>query len=127
MKLHLNNQDGNRITTYGSNAVTINTDTYSSSLLVLPDRLVTDWQVSGVGGITAAVLEQAAAHASEGMIVLLGGGDTSPPITPEWHVPFTARNAALEIMSLPAACRTYNFLSADGRLVMAALVLEDGE
>lgn len=124
MKLHLNNQDGNRITTYRDNTVTINGKAHDSSLLVLPDQLITDWQVAGVQGINTAALEQAAAHSSEGMIVLLGGGEKSPPINPAWHAPFAARNAVLEIMSLPAACRTYNFLSADGRLVMAALVLE---
>ena len=125
MKLHLNSQEGNRITACRGGAVQINDQPHSGSLLVLPDRLITGWAVRGAAGISADALDFAAAEATEGMVVLLGAGEKSPPINPEWQAPFAARKAVLEIMSLPAACRTYNFLSADGRLVMAALVLGD--
>lgn len=123
MKLHLNSQDGNQITACHGNTVYINKEPHTESLLVLPERLITGWAVNGVAEINAEVLEQAAIEASQGMVVLLGCGEKSPPINPEWQAPFSTRKAVLEIMSLPAACRTYNFLNADGRLVMAALVL----
>lgn len=122
MKLHLSNHEGNRITACRDNTVYINGEAHAKSLLVLSDKLVTGWN-TGSGDITPELLEQAAAHSSAGMVVLLGKGEKSPPITPQWQPPFAKRQAALEIMSLPAACRTYNFLCADGRLVMAALVL----
>ena len=124
MKLHLASQDGNTINACRNNTVYVNGDAYRHSLLVMSGRLITDWQVAGERHITEAALQQAAEHSSEGMVVLLGAGDKSPPINPHWQTPFAARGAVLEIMSLAAACRTYNFLNADGRLVMAALVLE---
>jgi uncharacterized protein len=35
-----------------------------------------------------------------------------------------ARNIGLETMDLQAACRTYNVLMAEGRKVVAALLIE---
>ena len=124
MKLHLTPGAGNAITACRDNTVYINDTLYSDSLIVLPEQLITDWQVRGSAAITPAALEQAAEHCCPGMVVLLGAGDKSPPINPSWQAVFSKQQAALEIMSLAAACRTFNFLNADGRAVMAALVLE---
>ena len=37
-----------------------------------------------------------------------------------------ARRIGLETMDTQAACRTYNILAGEGRLVVAALLIEDG-
>ncbi|MCH9757493.1 MAG: hypothetical protein K0U19_00085 [Proteobacteria bacterium] len=124
MKMHLTNSAGNRITACRDNTVYINGDAHSTSLIIRPDSLITAWQPVGIDNITLAQLEAAAEYSSQGMIVLLGGGAKSPPIQPQWQAPFINKGATLDIMSLSAACRTYNFLNADGRLVMALLVLE---
>lgn len=122
MKLHLTRGEGNLINAHHPDRLTINGETHTRSLIVLPHRLITDWRATAAH-LTPEALHQAAEHATRGMVVLLGAGTASPPITPRWQAPFAARGAVLEIMSLPAACRTYNFLTADGRAVMAALAL----
>ena len=41
-----------------------------------------------------------------------------------WLAPLTAKRIGVETMGTPAACRTYNVLSQEGRPVLAALLVE---
>lgn len=41
----------------------------------------------------------------------------------EWLAVFAKIGASLEVMSLPAACRTYNILLGDGRTAVAVLLI----
>lgn len=78
---------------------------------------------SDIAGPSDAALEAIAALSPAPEVFLLGAGEHSPDRRMEWLAPFAARGASLEIMSLPAACRTYNILHADGRAVAAILLL----
>lgn len=121
MKLHLNKADGYVINACATGAVVINGESYTRSLIVSPDSLIENWTATETA-LTAEHLEEAAALAEAGTVVLLGVGEKQPPILPAWHAPFIRRQAVLEAMSLRAACRTYNILHGDGRTVVAALV-----
>ncbi len=111
----------NTFTGYGPGFVTINGTRYATSLVVLPQRLVTDWTAT-----TFAALEPAhfAALASLGAdIVLLGTGDAIRFPHPETVRALIDARIGLEVMDVQAACRTYNILMAEERKVAAALLL----
>lgn len=123
MKLHPANTAGLKLfTAYGEAYVEVNQTRHEKNLIVLPERVVTEW--------TAARFETLAVNDLEPLrhlgcqIILLGTGKRLrfPPAA--WLKPFAEAGIGIEIMDLPAACRTYNILAAEGRQVAAALLFD---
>lgn len=122
MKFHLADAAGlNQITAYGSDYVRVNDTVYRESLVVLPERLITDWPPSRFDGLEAAHFEMLAALDQE--IVLLGTGERLEFPHPRLTAALARARVGLEVMDNGAACRTYNVLVAEGRKVAAALLL----
>ena len=126
MKLHLTSAAGNNlITGYqlhdNERWIGINQQRHTHSLVVLPNLLVEDWQASDMQSLTAAHFEKIAELKPE--VVLLGTGDKHHFIHPRLTQVLTAMGVGVECMDTAAACRTYNILMAEGRLVAAALII----
>ena len=123
MKLHPANTAGlNLFTAYGEAYVEVNQARHEKNLIVLPERVVTEWTAASFATLAASDLE--ALHHLGCQIILLGTGGhlRFPPAA--WLKPFAEAGIGLEIMDLPAACRTYNILAAEGRQVAAALLFD---
>jgi len=121
LKLHLSNVSGiNAFTGYGEGYVMVNRQRYERSLVVLPDRLVTDWQPAGFDQLNAADFDRLAELAPE--IVLLGTGARLRFPRPELSRALMQARIGLEVMDIQAACRTFNILAAEERKVAAALL-----
>ena len=121
LKLHLSNISGiNLFTGYGEGYVMVNRERYTQNLVVLRDRLVTDWQPAGFDQLAAADFNRLAELQPE--IVLLGTGARLRFPRPELTRALHEARIGLEVMDLPAACRTYNILAAEERKVAAALL-----
>ena len=112
---------GNRFTGYGAGYVEVNRARHSQSLVVGGDRLVVDWPVSSVQGLNADHIAALVALAPE--IVLLGTGAAFEFPEPSLFAPLHKAGIGIEVMDTPAACRTFNILLAEGRNVIAALVV----
>lgn len=111
----------NTFTGYGEGFVEVNRARHARSLVVGPDRLVTDWPAASIEELSAdhvaAILEL------RPEIVLLG---TGPALTfPDRALlaPLHQAGIGVEVMDTQAACRTYNILLAEGRNVIAAVVV----
>ncbi len=98
----------------------INRARHEQNLVVLRDRLVTDWQPAGFDGLKPEHFAMLAGLGAE--IVLLGTGDKLRFPRPELTRALLEARIGLEVMDIPAACRTYNFLAAEERKVAAALL-----
>lgn len=123
MKLHLAQRTTqNAFTGYGPGYVAINDERYEQSLVVLPDRLITDWPASDFDALAAVHLEPLADLGLE--ILLLGTGSRIRFPRPEILRPLIEAGVGVEVMDVAAACRTYNILLAEDRKVGAALLLE---
>lgn len=123
MKLHLDNPSNrNLVTGYGAGFVAINHRQYEASLILLPDRIVEPW---GTGGFEALAEQDFEAIRTLGPeILLLGTGNRQRFPAPGLLRPLIEARIGYEIMDLPAACRTFNILMAEGRRVAAALLIE---
>jgi uncharacterized protein len=88
-------------------------------VIVAPDRLIEGWSVTTPLEIALADLEPALALEPE--IVLLGTGSALEWPAADLMAALAARGVGLEIMSTPAACRTFNVLVHERRRVVAAL------
>jgi len=121
LKLHLSNVSGiNLFTGYGEGYVMVNGQRYGHNLVVLRDRVVTDWQPADFDHLTAVDFSALAGLAPE--IVLLGTGTRLRFPRPELTRALYEARIGLEVMDIQAACRTYNILAAEERKVIAALL-----
>lgn len=122
MKLHRNEALGkNAINGYGDGYVMVNRVRHQSTLVVLPDRLVTDWAGSTFEALTAAHMDALLALDAE--IILLATGARLQFPRAEIMAPLIRARVGYEVMDVPAACRTYNILVSEERKVAAALLL----
>lgn len=122
MKLHLTQAAGNQlITGYGEGWVEVSAVRYEHSLIVLPNQVITDWEVKDFDNLTAEHFERLAELKPE--VVLLGTGKTHRFIHPRQTAPLTAIGVSVECMDTAAACRTYNILMAEGRHVAVGLII----
>ena len=122
MKFHVERPQGpNAITAFGPGFVTINGQTHQSSLIVGHDRLVTNWPV--------AKLEDLAYEHLTGLyqgcdVILLGTGTRQRFPQPSILRFLFEKRIGVEVMDTAAACCTFNILLAEGRAVVAALIIE---
>ena len=123
MKLHLSNSEGrNQITSCASGFVAVNGVRHAHSLLVTPSELVADWPASDAHALTSAHLDAALELQPE--VVLLGTGSRLHFPPTDVLSPLIEAGIGFEVMDTGAACRTYNILMAEGRRVLAALIVE---
>ena len=121
MKLQIAQTVGqNTVTAYGDGYVSVNAVRYNSNLVILPDRLITEWTTARFETLGVADFELLAALDAE--IILLGTGNQLRFPRPELLQPLIKAQKGLEVMDVQAACRTYNVLISEGRSVAAALV-----
>ena len=123
MKLHLSGQTAdNLFTGYGVGYVAVNQARYEKSLVVLPDRIIEGSLPAAVADLTRGHFEFLLGLHPE--IVLLGTGERLSFPAPELSRCLAAAGVGLESMSTSAACRTYNILTAEGRRVLAAVLID---
>ena len=123
MKLHLDRAGAaNFISACEPEFVQVNQARYTTSLIVLRERIVEHWQPRSLGSMTEADFGMLAGLGVE--IVLLGTGKRLCFPHPRLTAPLLNRRIGLEVMDTGAACRTYNILSGEGRNVAAALIIE---
>ncbi|HZX32328.1 MAG TPA: Mth938-like domain-containing protein [Rhodocyclaceae bacterium] len=123
MKLHLSNTAGlNMFTAYGEGYVSVNHQRHEGNLIVLPTEIRNDWTAAKPDTLTETDMKQLMELGTE--IVLLGTGDRLRFPPGALLRPFAAAGIGLEVMDLPAACRTFNILAAEGRKVAAALIFD---
>lgn len=122
MKLHADRAEGvNIINAYTADSVSVNGEAHGRSILVPPTGEVIPWDVSALAELTEAHFERIARARPE--LVVFGSGKLLrfPPAA--LLRPLMAARIGIETMDTPAACRTYNILVAEGRQVMAALLI----
>ncbi|MCG3187371.1 MAG: hypothetical protein IOMNBAOH_01982 [Rhodocyclaceae bacterium] len=114
---------GHTITAYGPGWFEVAGVHIETSLIIMPDRLISDWARGFGTGPEPFSASQLASLAELGCaILLLGTGPTQR--SPERHLlrPILRAGMGIEVMTTPAACRTYNLLASEGRSVAAALL-----
>lgn len=125
MKLHAAATAGlYAVTAYDAGYVAINGRRLTRSFLVTPRHLDENWPPANVDELAEAHLLAVAELGCP--IVLLGTGARQRFPSPALLRPLVERQIGVEVMDTPAACRTYNILMAEGRNVVAALIVEGG-
>ena len=122
MKLHLAPNEGRQLFSgYGPGYVAVNNVRYERNVLVTPQAVV-EWPAGGFEALTAGdfgFLQEARPE-----ILILGTGARQRFLPPGLARALAAAGTGIEIMDTRAACRTYNILVAEGRKVLAAILIE---
>jgi len=109
---------------YTRDSVQVGERRWTESLLLPWRGEVRPWDGARFERLDAGHFEGVAALGPE--LVLFGSGATLRFPRPEWLRPLVERRIGVETMDTAAACRTYNLLVAEGRPVVAALLVEPG-
>jgi uncharacterized protein len=123
MQFNLDNNIGKyQINAYQPGQVIINKQTYTNSIIITPEQIITNWAPQSFAEITADNLKIILDMVPQ--VVIIGTGEQQHFLGQELLLPFLQQGIGIEIMNTDAACRTYNVLMSEGRNVVAALVLK---
>jgi len=111
----------NLIRTYTPGLISVNQDSYTRSLIVLPGQIVSDWPPQNFAELTAAHIGILVSLRPELLILGTGRRQRFPPAAV--LAPLATAGIGWEVMDTGAACRTYNILMSEGRNVAAALLM----
>lgn len=132
----------NTINAYGPDYIMVNEVVYESGILVRPEGDILTWPITTIEAVTTDELRQVCALEEAPMDPIAFLEDAEPALDPNrpevlligtgihQHMMSATllrwlhrRAIGVEVMSTPAAARTYNVLKDEGRLVVAALML----
>lgn len=146
MKLHDDvNPSLNTVTAYGDGFIEINQTRYEHAIAFGPEGSVNEWPAHDAADVSADLLMQACglSNPRHDPMAFLDADDNAPVLDPnrpevllvgtgtkqvmlgtQVLTPLMRAGVGVECMSTGAAARTYNILMAEGRRVIAALILE---
>ena len=122
MKLHTDRSaaGGHRITAYGAGFVTVNESVLSGTVLLGAGEPRTDFTERRADDLSVSTITRVKEQNPE--LVLIGTGRRHVFPSVDLFAPLIREGIGVECMSTPAACRTFNILSAEGRRVVALLL-----
>jgi uncharacterized protein len=121
MKFQPDAISGPSITGYGPGWVAVNGEQLTSSVVLPSNGVRFGWECVRYEDLTQRHFDRLAELDCE--LVVFGSGERIRFPNPAWLQSLYARRIGVETMDTQAACRTYNFLAAEGRKVVAALLL----
>ncbi len=121
MKFALEERNNYHINSYEPGEICINGQAYGHSVIIIPGEAIAAWPPNTLADLKAAHFTDIKTHQPE--VLLLGVGETLRFPSPELTAPLAAQKIGVEVMDTRAACRTFNLLIAEGRKVVAALIV----
>lgn len=122
MALHLQTNTHQRLFSgHGDGYVAVNGERFQQAVIVMADRVLTNWQATDFASLTPAHFAYFLELKPE--VILLGTGTKQQFAHPSLYRDLINAGISIEFMDTPAACRTYNILVAEDRKVVAAVLL----
>jgi len=112
----------NTVTAYGPGFIEINNVRHTTAVRLTADQPPVEWNVAGFDALRSADIEALLADRPE--LVLLGTGARQRFPHPALSAALGRAHVGFKVMDTRAACRTYNILVAEGRRVLAVLLLD---
>lgn len=109
------------IQSYGEGGFRVSSINFTGSIIVFTDKCIL-WDCISVDHINLNSLAPVRDYATRPEILLVGCGETFTRPPDDLIVAFKGHGISLEWMATGAACRTYNILALEGRMVGAALL-----
>ncbi|MFN7038782.1 MAG: Mth938-like domain-containing protein [Alphaproteobacteria bacterium] len=109
------------INKYGDNSITVNNEKFLGNLIITPNKIL-KWEITDFASLTIENFRPLVDEKLE--ILLLGCGTKHLMLNNsiKYGLKSLLPNISIEVMTTGAACRTYNILLAEGRIVGCALI-----
>ncbi len=111
----------NVIRSFDDTSIDVNNKSYTRSLIVGNNLLIDDWKISHIDDITHENWHELIQHKPE--VILIGTGKSLIFPHPASYAPAIEQGIGVEFMDSVAACRTYNVLVSEDRVVIAGIIL----
>ena len=122
MKFSQSDSDSrHRIRLYDASSITIQGTTYTQSVMVTARAILSPWPVYTLADLSPETLQPALDLSAD--IWIMGTGQQHEFPSRAMRQLALQHNIGLEVMSTPAACRTFNVLLAESRNVVGLLML----
>lgn len=121
MKFHPDQFSANSIFGYGDGWIQVGSEKITQSVVLSSRGERLDWQCDSFDGLTAAHFALLARLQTE--LVIFGSGAHLRFVNPALTRALIEQQIGLETMDTAAACRTYNVLANEGRIVACALLM----
>lgn len=102
-----------QIRSYERGKIIVNDQAITQPVIISATQLIYPWDENNLEAILNLSPK----------IVLLGTGEVFKILSPKFLSPFYQKNIGVEVMNTSAACRTFNVLAAEGRNVVAGLII----
>lgn len=109
------------IRSYKPGEILVNERIINNSIILTPSEIIDPWLPQSLSELLPIHLAAIIERSPE--IVLLGTGEKQCFPPPTLLADFYKNQIGVEVMNTGAACRTYNVLIAEGRNVIAALLI----
>jgi len=110
----------NFIESYSSEGIVIKENLYQDSIIVSPELLIDDWPPENLRDLAISHFHDILELSPE--IILIGTGKKLQFPDNELLMTIMSANIGIEVMDTRAACRAYNLIASEGRIVIAALL-----
>ncbi len=121
MHISLETPEHHTIQAYSEKQIQINSISYDHSLIVSRQEIITDIEIRHIKELDESYLALLLKHQPE--LIIIGHPDKSvfPPL--ELIARLSQQRIGIEFMSIGAACRTYNVLLGEERIVTLGIIL----
>lgn len=110
------------ISGYGPGWIALGSEKITTSVVIGSRGERFNWACDRFEDLTAEHFSQLAALGTE--LIIFGSGNRIRFPQGTWIKPLIEKQTGIETMDTQAACRTYNILAGEGRIVAVALLLE---
>jgi uncharacterized protein len=121
MHINLEAADIHSIQSYSDREIQVNSQTYQNSLIISNQAIITDWPVTSIQQLKEENLEPLLRSIPK--IIIIGHQQAGQFASPSVMAELAQRRIGLEVMSIGAACRTFNILLNEHREVVIGIIL----
>ena len=112
----------NTVTRYDSQYIEINEKRFNQSILLMPQGAIEEWSVKNFDDLSRHDFSKIVTK--KPALVIFGSGQRIRFPPPNLLQDLIQARIGFETMDTQAACRTYNILMSEGRLVLGAFLIE---
>ncbi len=120
MEIQLESSGLHAIQSYSESDITIQQITYDNSLILTESVIQTDWPVHSITELTTESIQTLLTYQPE--IILVGHSEPSRYLSPAVRSYLSQNRIGIECMNVGAACRTFNVLLSEHRVVVLGYI-----
>ena len=122
MHINLESTDSHSIQAYSDQAIRINSVDYQKSLIINSHEIISDWPINSIQQLDAQLIEPLLL--SKAKVIIIGHQQLGKNVTPAIMQTLVEHRIGLEVMSIGAACRTFNVMLHEKREVVIGIIME---